>query len=141
MTRRSLVIFLHWSVVLLILTMVKDGVSAPWVLVLFAGFVALWSTITLVKGLRAHPGLKLSPALRHAYPWLRRSLHILLALTAVTIVFRLIGKPLWFLDAWTMLLITFGAGTFHGLFHFWQHTALYDNALKPFLPRLMHSVL
>lgn len=141
MTQRNLVIALHWSSVFLILTMVKGGVSEPWVLALFAGIVALWSGMTLVKGLMGRPGPKLSAPLKRAYPWMHRTLHLLLALTAIAIMLRLIGHPLWFLDAWTLLLVTLGAGTFHGIFHFWRHTALYDNALRLILPRFMHFML
>jgi len=141
MIQRNLVIVLHWSSVFLILTMVKGGVSEPWVLALFAGLVAVWSGMTLIKGLMGRPGPKLSPRLKRAYPWVHRMLHVLLALTAIAIVFRLVGHPLWFLDAWTLLLVTLAAGTFHGIFHFWRHTALYDNALRLILPRFMHSML
>lgn len=141
MTRRNLVILLHWSVFFLILTMIKGGISTPWVLMLFAGLVAVWSGMTLFKGLLGRPGTKLSPAVARVYPWMHRTLHILLALTAIAIVFRLTGQPLWFLDAWIMLLVTLTLGSFHGLFHFWRHTALYDNALRLILPRFMHHLL
>lgn len=141
MTRRNTVIFLHWACVFLILTMVKGGVSTPWVLALFVALTAIWSGITLVKGLMGRPGPKLSPTLKRAYPWMHRTLHILLALTAIAIAFRLAGRPLPFLDAWTLLLVTLSVGTFHGIFHFWRHTALYDNALRLILPRFMHHML
>ncbi|NNE51347.1 MAG: hypothetical protein HKN30_02985 [Sulfitobacter sp.] len=141
MTRRNLTVALHWSIVFLILAMVKGGTSERWVLALFAVFVALWGAMTLILGLMGRPGPKLSPPLRRAYPWMHRSLHILLALTAIAVVFRLIGRPLPWLDAWTMLLVTLSAGTFHGVFHFWRHTALYDNALRLITPRFMHNIL
>lgn len=141
MTRRTLVIALHWSTVFLILAMVKGGTSEPWVLGLFAALVALWSGQALIFGLLGRPGPKLSPNLRRAYPWMHRTLHILLALTALAVVFRLLGRPLPWLDAWTMLLITLGAGTFHGVFQFWRHTALYDNALRLITPRFLHGIL
>lgn len=141
MTRRNTVIFLHWACVFLILTMVKGGVSTPWVLALFVALTAIWSGITLVKGLMGRPGPKLSPTLKRAYPWMHRTLHILLALTAIAIAFRLADRPLPFLDAWTLLLVTLSVGTFHGIFHFWRHTALYDNALRLILPRFMHHML
>ncbi len=126
---------------MLILAMIKGGTSAPWVLWLFVATIVLWSGLTLAFGLLGRPGPKLSPRLRRAYPWMHRTLHILLALTAIAILFRLIGRPLWWLDAWVMLLITLGAGTFHGVFHFWRHTALYDNALRLITPRFMHKWL
>jgi cytochrome b561 len=141
MTRRSLVITLHWLVVMLVLIMIKGGVSSPWALWSFVVLVAIWSGMTLAKGLMGRAGPKLSPQWRRAYPWMHRSLHILLALTAFAIFLRLIGSPLVWLDAWTMLLITLGAGTFHGLFHFWRHTALYDGALRLIIPRVLHKWL
>jgi cytochrome b561 len=141
MTRRSVVIVLHWSVVMLLLAMVKGGTSNTYVLGVFAGIVVVWEAITLTKGLLGRPGPKLSPAVRRAYPWMHRLLHILLSLTAVAIVGRLFGSPIPYLDAWTMLLVTLGAGTAHGVFHFWRHTALYDNALRLILPKFIHSIL
>lgn len=141
MTRRSVVIVLHWSVVLLLLAMVKGGTSNAYVLAAFAVAVVVWSGLTLARGLIGRPGPKLSPAIRRAYPWMHRLLHILLALTAIAIFGRLLGTPVTYLDAWTMLLVTLGAGTAHGVFHFWRHTALYDNALRLILPKFMHSIL
>ena len=141
MTRRAVVITLHWAVVFLILTMVKGGVSTPWVLALFVALVALWGAITLSRGMLGRPGPKLPPALRRAYPWMHRTMHALLALTAVAILMRLIGAPLGWLDAWTLLLVTLAAGTFHGLFHFWRHTALYDGALRLMTPKFVHRYL
>ncbi len=141
MTRRGLVIFLHWSAVTLILAMVKGGTDNPYVLAAFVAVVALWGGMTLTIGLSGRPGPKLSPNLRRIYPSMHRALHLLLALTAIAIAFRLAGRPLWFLDAWTMLLVTLSAGAFHGLFHFWRHTALYDGALRLILPRILHRYL
>lgn len=141
MTRRSVIIVLHWSVVMLLLAMVKGGTSNTYVLAVFAALVVVWSGLTLLRGLIGRPGPKLSPAIRRAYPWMHRLLHILLALTALAIIGRLLGTPIPYLDAWTMLLVTLGAGTAHGVFHFWRHTALYDNALRLILPKFMHSIL
>lgn len=121
--------------------MVKGGVSTPWVLWLFVAAVALWGGSALVFGLLGKAGPKLSPPLKRAYPWMHRTLHILLALTAVAIALRLLDRPLPYLDAWVMLLVTLAAGTFHGLFHFWRHTALYDRALHLITPRFMHKWL
>lgn len=141
MTRRSLVVVLHWLSFFLILTMVKGGVSTPWVLALFVACTVIWGTMTLFLGLQGKPGPKLSPPLRRAYPWMHRVLHILLALTAVAILARLLGRPIPWLDAWVMLLVTLAVGTFHGLFHFWRHTALYDRALHLITPKFMHKWL
>ena len=138
---RTAVITLHWAAAFLILTMIKGGVSTPWVLALFVAIIALWLAITLIKGMRARPGPKLSPTLRKAYPWMHRALHLLLGLTALAILFRLIGQPLGWLDAWSLLLITMAAGAFHAIFQIWRHTALYDGALRLILPRRSHKRL
>lgn len=141
MTRRTLTSGLHWLSFFLILTMVKGGVSTPWVLALFVACTAVWGGMTLMLGLQGKPGPKLSPRVRRTYPWMHRVLHILLALTALAVLLRLLDRPLPFLDAWVMLLVTLAAGTFHGLFHFWRHTALYDRALHLITPRFMHKWL
>lgn len=141
MSRRSLVILLHWSIVMLLLAIVKGGTSNAYVLAAFAALVICWEAMTLWRGLIGRPGPKLSPAIRRVYPWMHRFLHILLALTALAIIGRLSGAPIPYLDAWTMLLVTLGAGTAHGVFHFWRHTALYDNALRLILPKFMHGIL
>lgn len=126
---------------MLILSMIKGGVSAPWVLWLFVAAVVVWGGSALVFGLLGRPGPKLPPALRRAYPWMHRTLHLLLALTALAVLMRLAGRPLVWLDAWTMLLVCLGAGTFHGLFHFWRHNVLFDGALKLILPKWSHKWL
>lgn len=141
MSRRSTVIALHWASVFLMLTMTEGGVATPWVLALFVGVVTLWSGITLTRGLLGRPGPKLSAPLRRMYPWMHRTLHILLALTAIAMVLRLTAQTVWWLDAWTLLLITLAAGSFHALFHFWRHTALMDGALRLIMPRILHKHL
>ncbi|UWR21563.1 hypothetical protein [Sulfitobacter sp. S190] len=139
--RRGLVSALHWGAFFLVLTMVKGGVSHPWVLALFVALIAAWGALTLRRGMQARPGPKLSAPLRQAYPWMHRALHLLLILTAIAIAARLAGRSLPLLDAWTLLLVTLAAGTFHGLFHVWRHMALYDNALHLITPRWMHKWL
>ena len=42
--------------------------------------------------------------------------------------------------AWTSLLVLLGIGTFNGLYHFWRHNALIDDALKLITPKFMHKV-
>ena len=136
-SRRRLSVVLHWLSVMLVLIMIKGGVSSPWALWAFVAVTVLWSGMTLWNGLLGRPGPKLSPPMRRAYPWMHRLLHILLALTALAILARLMGRPLPWLDAWTLLLVTLCAGTFHGLFHFWRHNVLFDGALKLITPRVM----
>lgn len=43
--------------------------------------------------------------------------------------------------AWTSLLVLLSAGALHGLFHFWRHNVLRDNALRTILPRRLHHIL
>lgn len=126
---------------MLILAMIKGGTSTPWVLWIFVAAVALWSSMAIRFGLLGRAGPKLSPSLRRAYPWMHRTIHLLLAMTAVAVLFHLLERPLPYLDAWVMLLVTLAAGTFHGLFHFWRHTALFDRALHVIMPRFMHKWL
>jgi len=139
--KRRIVKALHWSSALMIAMMVKGGTANPVLLWVFVGIIAVWAALTLTTGLLGKPGPKLSPGLRRAYPWMHRGLHVLLGLTAVAILFRLLGAPLVWLDAWVMLLLTLAAGTLHGLFHFWRHTALYDRALHLITPRVLHKWL
>ena len=140
MTRRRLHIILHWLTALLILVMVKGGTAAPWVRWTFVVGVAIWITIALSKGLIGKPGPKLGSRLRAAYPWMHRALYGLLGLSAVLNTAELLG---WIGSgpAWTSLLLLLAFGTVHGLFQFWRHTALYDNALRLIIPRFLHHML
>jgi len=112
--KRRIVKALHWSSALMIAMMVKGGTANPVLLWVFVGIIAVWAALTLTTGLLGKPGPKLSPGLRRAYPWMH---------------------------AWVMLLLTLAAGTLHGLFHFWRHTALYDRALHLITPRVLHKWL
>ncbi|SLN23052.1 hypothetical protein [Pseudooctadecabacter jejudonensis] len=140
MTRRRLHIVLHWTIFMLILAMVKGGTSADWVRWAFVIATALWVAIAMVKGLIGKPGPKLGPATRAAYPWMHRALYLALAISAVLNAGELTALiapgP-----AWTSLLVLLGLGALHGLFHFWRHTALYDNALRLITPRAFHGLL
>lgn len=140
MTRRRLTILLHWSVLMLVLIMVKGGtadVVVRWVFVLAGG---LWVAIALVKGMMGKPGPKLQGGLRAAYPWMHRGMYGLLAVSVVLNAGGLLG---WVANeaAWISLLVLLAAATFHGLFHFWRHNALYDGALRVMTPRFMHKML
>jgi len=141
MLRRATVIALHWPSVFSILSRVAGGASHPWVLILFVAIAPLWTGMMLARGRLSRPGPKLSAGFRRAYPWMHRTLHLLRALTASAIAFRLIGAPLRFLDAWMMLLVTLAAATFHSVFDVWRQTALYDKALRLMTPRLVHTWL
>jgi len=138
--RRSLTILLHWSVFLLVLMMIKGGSAAP---VLRWGFVAaggLWVAIALAKGLSGHPGPKLQGAARASYAPTQWGMYGLVAVAVVLNAAELTG---WIAPgaAWTSLLVLLSASALHGLFHFWRHTVLRDNALRMIFPRSWHKHL
>ena len=140
MQRRSLHILLHWSVVFLILAMVKGGSAAPGLRWTYVGVVALWVGIALVRGPIGRPGPKLSPATRAAYrpaPW---GIYAVLAVSAALNLAELMG---WAEPgaAWVSLLVLLSIGALHGLFQFWRHTVLLDNALRLILPKAVHRFL
>lgn len=140
MTRRRAHKILHWGVFMLILAMVKGGASALWVRWAFVALVAVWVGIALAKGLIGKAGPKLSPATRAAYPWMHRAIYAALVGSAVLNGAELLGV-LQAGPAFISLLLVFGIGAFHGLFQFWRHGALYDNALHLITPSFMHKHL
>ncbi|MEJ6399489.1 hypothetical protein [Yoonia sp. 208BN28-4] len=140
MTRRRINMVLHWSVVLLVLAMMKGSAGDPiirWALVT-AG--AVWTVIAIVKGPLARPGPKLGDGLKRAYRPAHIGLYGILALTIAAQAAALLGYTDQLL-AWYALLILFGAGMFHALFQLWRHTALYDGALRTITPRIWHKHL
>ena len=138
--RRSLTIVLHWSVFLLVLMMIKGGTSAP---ILRWGFVAaggLWVAIAAARGLAGRPGPKLQGAARAVYAPAQWGMYALVAVAAGLNAAELLG---WIRPgaAWTSLLVLLSASALHGLFHFWRHTVLRDNALAKIFPRSWHKHL
>jgi superoxide oxidase len=138
--RRRATIVLHWSVFMLLLAMIKGGSAEPALRWAFVGAGAIWLVLTLRYGLLGKAGPKLQGGLRRAYPWMHRGLYACLAVAVGANAAALQG---YLADriAWNSLLVLLGAGTFHGLFHFWRHNVLYDNALRMILPRFMHKIL
>lgn len=140
MSRRTLHIILHWSVFFLILTMVKGGVSAPWVRWTYCALIALWVGVAVTRGRIGRAGPKLSPAVRAAYPWAHGTIYLCLGVSATLNAGELTGLvapgP-----AWASLLVLLGIGAFHGLFQMWRHTALFDNALLLITLKFMHKHL
>lgn len=131
---------LHWSVLMLVLVMVKGGTSdiyVRWAFVLAGG---LWLGMAAVKGMMCKPGPKLTGRLRTAYPWMHRGMYSVLAVTVALNAGALLGV-LHHDTGWTALLVLLSAGALHGLFHFWRHNALYDGALRVMTPRFMHKIL
>jgi cytochrome b561 len=140
MTRRRLTIVLHWSVLMLVLVMVKGGTSAQivrWAFVIAGG---IWLGMAAIKGMMCQVGPKLTGRLRTAYPWMHRGMYAVLAVAVALNAAALMGV-LAHDTGWTALLVLLAAGTFHGLFHFWRHNVLYDGALRIMTPRFMHKIL
>ena len=140
MTRRNLVIVLLWSVLMLVLAMIKGGTANEVVRWVFVGAGGLWVGMALARGMLGKPGPKLTGAARAAY----RPMHLgMYAALAAAIGFNaaeltgLIGPG----PAWNSLLVLLTAATFHGLFHFWRHTALFDGAFRTMTPRALHKYL
>lgn len=140
MSRRSLLITLHWLTAFLLLAMLKGGTGAPAVRWTFTLAATLWVAMALAKGLSGRPGPKLAGTARTLYRPMHIGLYALLAASAAlnaAELTRLIAPG----PAWTSLLVLLSAGTLHGLFHFWRHNALRDNALRTILPRSLHHIL
>lgn len=139
-TRRRLTIVLHWSVLMMILMMVKGGTSAPLLRWAFVIAGTIWVAMALARGMMGKPGPKLTGTLRRAYPWMHRGLYVLLAITVTLNALALTGV-MPHDTGWTALLVLLSAGALHGLFHFWRHNVLYDGALRIMMPRFMHKIL
>ena len=140
MTQRRLTIFLHWTILMLALVMVKGGTSAEvvrWAFVIGGG---IWVGMAAVKGMLCKPGPKLTGTLRAVYPWMHRGMYVVLAATVALNGAALLGVVPHD-TGWTALLVLLAAGTFHGLFHFWRHNVLFDGALRVMTPRFMHKIL
>ncbi|PUB18769.1 hypothetical protein [Yoonia sediminilitoris] len=140
MTQRRLTIFLHWSVLLLVLVMVKGGTASPYVRWAFVVAGGLWLAMAVTRGMLCKPGPKLRGTLRTAHSWVHRGMYGVLALTVGANAAALLGLAPHD-TGWIPLLVLLGAGALHGLFHFWRHNVLYDGALRNMSPRILHKVL
>lgn len=140
MNRRSLVIALHWSVVLLVLMLVKGGSDLPALRWIFVGAAGLWVAMSLTGGMLGRPGPKLTGLARAAFRPMHLALYGLMGATTVLNAAPLLGTATVH-SAWLSLLILVFAGTFHAIFHLWRHTALYDGALRLMMPRIWHKYL
>jgi len=138
--RRSLVIVLHWSVVLLILMLVKGGSDLPALRWVFVSAAGLWVAMSLTGGMLGRPGPKLTGLVRSAFRPMHLALYTLLGASAAVNAAALLGYANA-QAAWQTLLVLVVAGTFHAIFHLWRHTALYDGALRMTTPRIWHKYL
>lgn len=140
MTRRGVIIALHWSVALMLLMMIKGGSAAPALRWSFVAAATGWVGIALVHGLSGRPGPKLSGAARAVYVPMHRALYALLTICAGLNAAELVGL-ITAGPAWTALMVLLVAATFHAIFHLWRHTTLYDGALRTMTPRALHRYL
>lgn len=138
--KRNLIILLHWLVLMLILAMIKGGTANEVVRWVFVGAGGLWVGLSLAGGMLGKPGLKLTGLARAAYRPMHLALYALLGAAVVLNATELLGLTAPGM-AWNALLVLLCAGTFHGLFHFWRHNALFDGALRMMMPRILHKYL
>lgn len=140
MTRRALTVLLHWSVVFLLLAMLKGGTGAPavrWSFVLAGGLLA---GMALARGMLARPGPKLAGLALAVYTPMHLGLYALLAVAVALNAAELAGLMAPG-RARSALLLLLGAGALHGIYHLWRHTALNDGALRQMTPRVWHRHL
>lgn len=140
MTRRSLTIALHWSLLFLVLAMIKGGSAAPMLRWVFVILGTLWVGMAVARGILARPGPKVQGVLRRSFALQHRVMYGLVAIAVVLNLTALLDiTPLdW---GWNALLVLLSASALHGLFHFWRHTALNDGALRVMSPRIIHRFL
>ena len=138
--RRKLIIALHWAVVPAVLAMTEGGSGASVLHWTFTALATVWIAIMLAGGRLGRPGPKLQGWSRTIYRPLHLALYALLGGTATLNATELLGLTAPG-PAWTALLILLVTGLFHGIFHLWRHTTLYDGALRLMTPRLLHKYL
>lgn len=140
MTRRRLNILLHWTFFMMLLAMIKGGTDAAWLRWAYVLVGGVWVGTAAVKGILAKPGPKLEGVLRGSFKLMHAGLYALIALSVLSNAAALLGVASKD-AAFTSLLIVLVAGTFHGIFHFWRHNVLYDNALRMISPKFSHKYL
>ena len=135
---RSLVKLLHWTIFGLIITalIVGNVTVVKWG---YIGSMSLWILGYGAFGLLAKPGPALKGALRNYFV----PLHIfMMGMPAIFAVALLNADPGPLSGpARSMALATLAAGSLHGIFHLWRHTALGDGALRNMTPRFLHGLL
>lgn len=138
MTRRRIVIALHWTTFFGLAALLAAGSTAPFGLVLvFAGAAILWlATYVIYRGPRTRPGPKLVGFAKSFHRVQHHVLYIAAALVGVLCLVNFEAE-----STGRALKILLFLSLFHGLFHTWRHTALYDGALKMIFPRFMHRHL
>ncbi|MEX0340198.1 MAG: hypothetical protein AB3N11_14300 [Arenibacterium sp.] len=137
--RRRATILLHWTSWFSLLLLLGLG-PIPWLAWVFGLSGLAMTGLAVARGLMSGPGPKLEGTLRTAHPWMHRVMYAALAFTAaLTLSGQLelstLGLPLK--SVWFALV---GAGSLHGIFHLWRHTALGDGAFRRMTPRALHGV-
>lgn len=138
MTRRRFVIFAHWATAFLLAVLLIEGPSASvWLTSGFAALSGLWLTsYALGRGPLGKPGPKLTGVLRPVH---RFQHHILsFAVAAASVASMTVLENNITGRAMAVLLLL---GLFHGIFHLWRHTALFDGALRAIMPKFLHGIL
>ena len=135
---RRVVKLLHWSVVLLVLSLLAFGNLAvlKWALIICVG---VWYAGFFAFGLLARPSPALTGVVKN---WFMPAHLVMRGLPGILAVAVANAPPGALTDrAWIMAVVTLGAGLLHGIFHLWRHTALRDGALRNMLPTFLHGVL
>jgi superoxide oxidase len=140
MTRRALIIPLHWLLAFLMLAMIKGGSDAPALRWAYVATGSLWLILMAAGGPLGQPGPKLTGALRLIFRPFHLALYATLAATILLNILALTGRAA---DetAWTSLLVLLALASAHAIFHLWRHTALYDGALRMMMPKALHRFL
>ncbi|MBV0913904.1 hypothetical protein [Anianabacter salinae] len=139
MTRRGTIMLMHWANALFVLLLWRGGELA-WLNWCFAATGIVWCALTLGGGMLGRPGPKLTGIARAAFT----PMHYALILTVGAASVLIAGAEMGLVapgHGRRLVLILMAAGTLHGVYHMWRHTALNDGALRTMLPRAWHKHL
>lgn len=140
MSRRPIVIALHWLLAFLLLAQLDGGSSAPVLRWAFVGTGALWLGLMALGGPLGRPGPKLTGALRAGFVPFHLAIYGLIALAVALNAAALTGFASD-TSAWNAMLALLALTMFHAIFHLWRHSALRDGALRMIIPRVWHKLL
>ena len=135
---RSLVKVLHWVTLVLVIAVMAAGNTplTKWGLLVT---MTVWVAGFVAYGILARPGPALSGVFKTAFVPAHWGMMILPALLTIAL---LRADPGPVTDSTRSLaLATIAAGSLHGVFHLWRHTALRDGALRNMTPKFMHGML
>ncbi len=138
-TRRRLIMIMHWANALFVLLLWRGG-ELTWLNWAFAATGLTWCVLTLSGGLLGKPGPKLTGAARAVFWPMHYGLILLVGAASILIA----GSELGMFEPGLgrrLVLVLMAAGTLHGVYHLWRHTALNDGAMRTMLPRAWHKHL